>query len=487
MRRTLLACLLAGLFSGAAAASPVLVLAPGGHLAVRHERLGPGADLPAPPRTARPRPPRPAARAAGGRTIAGELRRLERGGAIDAAEYGRRRDTLVRTARTLRGLTGFRRVQLAAVLDDVGAIAARGGLTASRLAPLFLTLERNREWWTSGPLLAIGQRVGFTGSGLVWQHYANQGIQLQMLANFGKANGLWQAHLYGEMRGLLDELVPLAARRGRGIAWEYYFPFGGGRPGWTSAISQGDALQALGRATKTLHDYSYRLAGQRALALFTEPPPTGVRERTRSGARYIIYTFAPRYAVINAFLHAVTGLFDFARLTRDAGAERLYSAGDAEARREVPAYDTGAWSLYSPGEESDLSYHQLVEGFLGDLCRRTQAAVYCDTQERFARYEHEPPRLAGLSRHARVGASGVVAFRVSKISRVGVEVLRGGQILLSTSATFARGAHRVGFVAPRRTGKLSVRLTATDPSGNVGRAGGVIDVAPAKHVAPAKR
>ena len=57
--------------------------------------------------------------------------------------------------------------------------AARGQLSASRLAPLFLTVQRNREWWTSGPLLSSGRRVGFEGSQIVWQYYPGNGIQTQ--------------------------------------------------------------------------------------------------------------------------------------------------------------------------------------------------------------------------------------------------------------------------------------------------------------------
>ena len=37
------------------------------------------------------------------------------------------------------------------------------------------------------------------------------------------------------------------------------------------------------------------------------------------------------------------------------------------AAREVPAFDTGAWSLYSRGtvtHESDLGYHTLLRDFL---------------------------------------------------------------------------------------------------------------------------
>ena len=66
----------------------------------------------------------------------------------------------------------------------------------------------------------------------------------------------------------------------------------------------------------------------------------------------------------------------------------------AEARRLLPLYDTGAWSLYDrsptkPGIESDLSYHQLFAGFLDQLCTKF-ADPFCAEAENFNRYETEP-------------------------------------------------------------------------------------------------
>ncbi len=77
------------------------------------------------------------------------------------------------------------------MLANVQAIAAAGGLSASRLPALFLTLERNRQWWTTEPLLSSGVRVSFPGSMLVWEYYPGQGIEIQWLGTFGRANGYY--------------------------------------------------------------------------------------------------------------------------------------------------------------------------------------------------------------------------------------------------------------------------------------------------------
>ena len=87
------------------------------------------------------------------------------------------------------------------------------------------------------------------------------------------------------------------------------------------------------------------------------------------------YSFAPGRGVevINAFLQSLIGLYDYAQASGDPTAQSLFASGNAEAESEVPQFDTGAWSLYQPGEEDDLSYHELVTGFLEQLCSRTGA------------------------------------------------------------------------------------------------------------------
>ena len=107
----------------------------------------------------------------------------------------------------------------------------------------------------------------------MWEYYPGQGIELQELGSFGKADGLYTGgrSLYRRFRHLLAELIPLAARRAGGLAWEYYFGFDGGRPPWTSAMSQGTALQALADAARALHEPTYLDVARRALPVFTRP------------------------------------------------------------------------------------------------------------------------------------------------------------------------------------------------------------------------
>jgi D-glucuronyl C5-epimerase-like protein len=324
-----------------------------------------------------------------------ELARLRRIGAISTAAYRHYLGSFNSALGTVRRLGGTRAAELESVIENLHGIAAAGLLTPSRLPALFLTLDRNRRWWASGPLLSPGQRVQFSGSQLVWEYYPGQGIELQELGSWGQADWMYEAgpHYWPRLRNLVDELIPLGARRGGALVWEYYFNFDGGIPPWTSAMSQGTAVQALTQTYEAFDDPYYLALARSALPIFTDDPPVGVGVPTPRGERYLLYSFdpAPGDEVINGFLQTLIGLFDYAIASGDPEGWRLFHAGDAEARHELPSYDTGSWSLYQPGVEDTLDYHVLVTGFLEQLCARTHAKVYCRTAAQFESYLRRPP------------------------------------------------------------------------------------------------
>jgi hypothetical protein len=358
-------------------------------------------------------------------------------------------------------------------------IAASHQLTPSRLPAMMATLAANQQWWTTGPLLASGQRVEFAGSQLVWQYYPGQGIQLQVLGTFGKADGLYTAGAasYPAMEQLLGEMIPLAAQRGGGLTWEYYFHFDGGVPPWTSAMSQATGLEALSRAYLATGDANYLAIGTQALPIFGVKPPVGVNVKAPAGTRFLQYTFAPTTDIINAFLQTLIGLYDFAQVSHNATAAALFSSGNAQAQAELPGFDTGAWSLYQPGIEDTLSYHELVTGFLQQLCTRTQAPVYCGTAQRFQSYLTTPPALTQLTTRARNRATFSLRFRLSKISHVGITVTNNAdKTEFATSASFGYGVRSFTVPRIRKAGSYGVVLTATDLAGNFARITGDLQI-----------
>jgi D-glucuronyl C5-epimerase C-terminus len=450
-------------------AAPVVVLERDGTAVARNDPSLAASTLPPVVIGARASRARPRTRVVG-RDVRGELARLRRIHAISPTAYGRYLGSFNAAITAGRRLSGTRAVELESVIRNLHNIAAAGKLTPSRLPALFLTLERNRRWWTTGPLLSSGQRVQFAGSQLVWEYYPGQGIELQELGSWGQADWMYQAgpRYWPRLLRLVDELIPLAAHRGGGLAWEYYFNFGGGSPPWTSAMSQATALQALTQAYEASHQPSYLGLARRSLRILGEAPPVGVSVTTPLGRRYLLYSFdpAPGDAVINGFLQTLIGLFDYAKATGDPAGWRLFNAGDAEARAELPAYDTGAWSLYQPGQEDTIDYHTLVTSFLQQLCSRTHAPVYCTTEKHFQAYLKTPPALQLLTHRLPVGSPGAVRFRLSKISRVGITVSRNGRIIFLTSADFPYGVHSFAIPALTHPGSYTIQLDATDLAGN---------------------
>jgi hypothetical protein len=262
-------------------------------------------------------------------------------------------------------------------------------------------------------------------------------------------------------------------------------------------------VQALTRAADRLGEPAYLDAARSALPLFEAKPPSGVRVTASRGAYYAMYSYSPGYRVLNGFIQTLVGLWDMSTLGGDDRARRLFDDGDAEARRIVGSFDTGAWSLYAPGEESSLEYHTLVRDFLRNLCqritrppvedeggtaattgtvraRKAAEETYCQTADRFTRYLSEPPAVALVSRRARGGQSSLLRFRLSKISRVGVTVRRTGRVALATSATVGRGVRGYRWTPPRTAGRYEVVLLATDLAGNSSRTVGEIEVLPPK-------
>jgi hypothetical protein len=462
-------CAMLLLAAAQAGASPVLVLKDG-HVEVRQERFAGATELPAPPGAPAARPRAGAAavkKPSLGRPATTAIDALLAKGQIDQATRDARLAALRSALRTYKALTGTRKAQLGAVIANTDAMASAGALVAARLGPVFATLAANQEWWKTGPLLTGGQRVSVGGSALIWQYYPGQGIQLQMLANFGKANALWSGRKTTTLRALLAELVPLAVDRGGWPAWEYYFKFGGGSPPWTSSISQGTAVQVLGRAGQLLGDPALTNTGALALAAFEQAPPNGVRVDTPTGPFYSIYSFAPGLRVINAHLQALVGLYDFAQITGDPRALALFQQGDAEAQAVLPSYDTGLWSMYDQNHESDLNYHKLVTTFLGNLCKRTATAVYCDTAARFKADLTTLPSVAPpATLRIRTGAPAKLSFSLDKIARVGLVVSQGSRTVFTTSAVVGRGTRTFAWSKPAAPGEYELRVVATDLAGN---------------------
>jgi D-glucuronyl C5-epimerase-like protein len=468
----------AAIFAAPASAAPVLEVRPDSTVVRDDPYLPPRAE------TDLPRPAgrvhagaAPAARAAAGPTVGKVLADALEAGQITADQRREWRRAYRRALRTRRDLSGPRKTQLKAVIEILEGIARAGQLDASRMPALFLQLERNTEYWPDRPYPASGQRVSFADSELIFQYYPGDGLQIQPLANFGRANGLWRAGREERLRTLLDELVAIASRRGRFTTWEYWFEFGGGGPPWMSAMAQGTAIQALSRASELLGEPSYLRVARRGIRAFSTRAPLGVRVRGRDGGNhYLIHSFSRGLRVLNAFTQTLNGLYDYATIAEHERAMKLFEKGELSLRAELPDYDTGAWTLYSlGGREATLEYHQLAAEFLANLCEKLGPGLYCDTAERFDGYVTESPRLELRTSRLVEDNLQYVRFTVSKQSTVQLTISRNGSVVYSASASVPYGTHAFSWT-PSRPGDYVATLSAESFNGTHGSTSDTIAV-----------
>jgi hypothetical protein len=473
---------------------------------------GASADLQAPPATscgaarrsptarhatgeaARPAPAEPpgAHGAALRSSVPAVLRADYRKGALSPQEYSDYKHAYSDAVSTARRLSGTRRLNLQAVISTLDRIARSGALTVSRMHGLFFQLEHNTEFWPSKPLPRIPPptpspcryfvkksgfvtpvRYVFDDSPVIFEYYPGNGLQIQQLANWGKVNALAGACLgvYGpnvpcqpdQLKPYVDAMLALSSQRGNFTTWEYWFPFGGGSPPWTSGLSQGTAITALVRSSIVLKDPSYLSVAQSAVKAFTTPAPVGVKTSAFGGDWYAEYSFAPRTLILNGFLQALNGIWDLYTATKTRSVRAIFTRGSRAAKHALHHYDTGAWSLYTlGGQEDDLNYHRLVRDFLNGLCERTQDRVYCAYSKRFTDYLHEHERLKFEGPHsARAGRAVGLTFRLSKISCVTVSVKRGSTTVFESRLLTPYGIRSFTWV-PRSAGRYSVRFTAYD-------------------------
>jgi hypothetical protein len=405
-------------------------------------------------------------------TVPQALKRYERGGRLDPARYERYLDDWKRARRAVRRLTGAPHMNLDGVLDNASVLTRRG-LLLDRLVPVFLTIERNYEWFWAGRGKAVGYgtRRVFDDSPVIFEFYPGSGWQIQPLANIGRLNGLARSKSTdpATLAAYAESLLALSVNRKGALAFEYYFPWSGGGPAWVSGMTTATGMQALTRVWQRTGDSRYRDAAERMVGIFFRSPPWGVK-LTRGNGRvhYLQYSQSPRLLVGNAFAQTLIGLDEFAETTGSARGRLALRRGLHQADVGMPRYDTGAWSLYSrapgttTGRASDLHYHELFRDFLGTLCEHFPERRFCALRDRFTRYETEPVRIGSL--HTRTGSHWFrVRVWVSKPARATLTLWHGSKVVRRNWLGLAGGGYKVSWIRPRDGSyKLTLDVVSTN-------------------------
>lgn len=371
-------------------------------------------------------------------------------GRLSRADASAVRREIARAVHLARVLPAGRRIHVEVALEQIGALGMK--LTAPRTKALLGQLAANDDYFARHGAPRPGTDIT-DADGIVYRYFAGKCFEFHPLADVSALNERVAAKdVDGAERlaaALADRAVP---RRGGGVAWEYYFRYGGGRPPWVSGMAQAVAAQAFARAAAFVTDESAVLSDEATRAFRAVPPlTTSVAE----GPWIRLYSFS-RNPVLNAQLQSVLSLESYAAATNDDAAATLASRMKQAAAATLWRFDTGYWTDYSlAGNPSPLSYQKFVIRLLHRLApddpRFAQAA------ERFETYLRQPPAFKVAN-----ASSGALRFWLSKPAWVTAATPAGRSVRLSLDA----GWHTFRWHEPKRTGFYRVGVTAVDYAGN---------------------
>lgn len=440
------------------------------------------ASLPAP---ATAEPQRPGVPDGPARTVGQAVRHAHLTGVISWTDRRAYEAQLKVADAAARRLPPARARQIRGSLLVARRIAARGRLNPERLAGAMASVRATTDVMRHRPMPRPAERLTMPMDGLVYEFRPGAGVHPHPLATAGRLNGLSAACLHrrqascrpAALSRTADDLGTLGVQDGARLRFEYLFPFGRGRPPWTSSMAQATAAQALARAARVTGERRHAIAASQAFRALVSSS-TAVRSGGRV-QRFSMYSFQPSMRVLNGELQTLVGLADYARISDSRQARRVLSFTARRMVRALGAWDTGAWTLYSAGgREATLHYHRLAAIFARRACEQRLARGFCPASRRFARYTVEPPRLS-IRVASRVTAPRRVRVRLrsSKLAR-GALVVRGPHgYRRRMPLSLGRRGRSVRFPV-RRAGRYALVASGTAVNGKPDVARALVRVRP---------
>ncbi len=172
--------------------------------------------------------------------------------------------------------------------------------------------------------------------------------------------------------------------------WEYRTTL---RAPWYSGLAQGQGISLLVRAYCETKDQTYLDAAQKAFATFLKSTQEGgvVFTDQNGDLWFEEYIVTPPTHILNGFIWASWGVYDYFLATADNAAQRLFDAAVRTLLANLERYDLGFWSLYEQSGTrlpmvASAFYHQLHIVQLQVMYRLTGDENFARYAERWANY-----------------------------------------------------------------------------------------------------
>lgn len=177
--------------------------------------------------------------------------------------------------------------------------------------------------------------------------------------------------------------------------WPYRQPL---KAPWYSGLAQGNGVSMLVRAAKATGEQHFADAAHRAFAPMSRDVADGGVLVTDGQDRLWIeeYLVEPPSHILNGFIWALWGVYDYAQWTDSGEARQLFDACVQTLDSAMLEYDTGRWSLYEmpvpggPQMPASRYYHTLHIVQLRVLARLTGRQVFGDWADRWQTYLDSP-------------------------------------------------------------------------------------------------
>jgi heparosan-N-sulfate-glucuronate 5-epimerase len=173
--------------------------------------------------------------------------------------------------------------------------------------------------------------------------------------------------------------------------WEYFSLL---KAPWYSALAQGQGISLLLRAYRETSHKKYIQASEEAYrALITEIDKGGVLYKDDKGCWWMEeYLVDPPSHILNGFIWASWGVYDYGIATGSAEANDLFGRCIKTISDHLEDYDTGYWSLYDLSDNflrtmASRFYHDLHITQLDVLYRMTGQEKYRLYRDRWAAYK----------------------------------------------------------------------------------------------------
>jgi len=127
--------------------------------------------------------------------------------------------------------------------------------------------------------------------------------------------------------------------------WEYRSPL---KAPWYSALAQGQGISLLVRAYRETGAVAYLEAAERAFTGFLKSTSEGGVTFTdaRGNLWFEEYIVSPPTHILNGFIWAAWGVYDYFLATQSGAARDLFEQAVRTLRENLDRYDLGFWSLY---------------------------------------------------------------------------------------------------------------------------------------------